>query len=266
MVQRASAPSPRATRSRSGSPAAACAACGAHTLRRARVRGGRATSGAGGTSRTHATMGAAQQAVPQPSTVCGRPGQREGVPARKAAGARGPAGIFGSYERWRSRTTRDIDARTRCAKGTHLTRGASPRTVRGARRAARFFRFRDRRATLRLLAARHKALWLPRACEASRLAKQRTAPSTARLARCAAPPPGVVGCPGARCGSRNRPAALRKQQRLVPADAPLCPRVASAPCVARPRLTRQNCAFRVAAFFTGCAAAFRHAPLAVRSR
>ena len=52
-----SAPSPRATRSRSGSPAVVCAACGARTLRRARVRGGRAASGASGASRTHAMRG-----------------------------------------------------------------------------------------------------------------------------------------------------------------------------------------------------------------
>ena len=54
-----SAPSPRATRSRSGSPAVVCAACGARTLRRARVRGGRAASGASGASRTHAMRGGA---------------------------------------------------------------------------------------------------------------------------------------------------------------------------------------------------------------
>ena len=54
-----SAPSPRATRSRSGSPAVVCAACGARTLRRARVRGGRAARGASGASRTHAMRGGA---------------------------------------------------------------------------------------------------------------------------------------------------------------------------------------------------------------
>ena len=260
------APSPRATRSRSGS-AAACAACGAQTLRRARVRGCRASSGASGASRTRASAGrrnrpsAAVDGARQARAVSRRTCRR----AIKRQGARAPA----SFVQFVGRTMRSgaIFAR-QTGVWTHLdslrlSRNRAWRTA----RAARCFRCR---ATLRLQAApSRKALRSPRGCEALRT-KQRVARHTKRPARCAAPlSRGSLAAPGTRCAAETGPHRTA-QTAAVRASGRACvrPRAASAACVAWAAPHASNCAFRVAALLplVRCSVLPRAAALRSRRR